>query len=90
VTSAYVDSREVDLDQLAALFSSVGWERRTVDRDRLAQLAHGSRDVISAWDGNRLVGCARAISDGAFNAYLSTVAVLPEYQTSSSHHAYRP
>jgi ribosomal protein S18 acetylase RimI-like enzyme len=27
-----------------------------------------------------LVGFARAISDGAFNAYISTVAVLPDYQ----------
>jgi ribosomal protein S18 acetylase RimI-like enzyme len=27
-----------------------------------------------------LVGFARAISDGASNAYISTVAVLPEYQ----------
>jgi ribosomal protein S18 acetylase RimI-like enzyme len=26
------------------------------------------------------VGFARAISDGAFNAYISTVAVLPAYQ----------
>jgi PAS domain S-box-containing protein len=31
----------------------------------------------------RLVGFARAISDGAFNAYISTVAVLPEYQKRS-------
>jgi ribosomal protein S18 acetylase RimI-like enzyme len=80
VTIVYGDSREIDLDQLAALFNSVGWERRTVDRDRLAQLVRGSQYGISAWDGDRLVGFARAISDGAFNAYISTVAVLPEYQ----------
>jgi ribosomal protein S18 acetylase RimI-like enzyme len=35
---------------------------------------------VSAFDGDKLVGFARAISDGAFNAYVSTVAVLPEYQ----------
>ena len=80
MTIVYGDSHEIDLDQLAALFNSVGWERRTIDRDRLAQLVRGSQYVISAWDGDRLVGFARAISDGAFNAYLSTVAVLPEYQ----------
>ena len=76
----YRNDHEVDLDQLTVLFNSVGWERRTVDRDRLAQLVRGSLYVISAWDGDRLVGFARAISDGAFNAYISTVAVLPEYQ----------
>ena len=76
----YRDTHEIDLDQLTTLFNSVGWERRTTDRERLAQLVRGSLYVISAWDGDRLVGFARAISDGAANAYISTVAVLPAYQ----------
>ena len=76
----YRNDHEIDLDQLTTLFNSVGWERRTTDRDRLAQLVRGSLYVVSAWDGERLVGFARAISDGATNAYISTVAVLPEYQ----------
>jgi ribosomal protein S18 acetylase RimI-like enzyme len=76
----YRDSHSLDLDQLAALFNAVGWQKRTTDRERLAQLVRGSLWVISAWDGDRLVGFTRAISDGAFNAYLSTVAVLPAYQ----------
>jgi ribosomal protein S18 acetylase RimI-like enzyme len=80
VTILYRATHEIDLDQLTTLFNSVGWERRTSDRDRLAQLVRGSPYVISAWDADRLVGFARAISDGAFNAYISTVAVLPEYQ----------
>jgi ribosomal protein S18 acetylase RimI-like enzyme len=76
----YRDDHDVDLDQLTVLFNAVGWERRTADRDRLAQLVRGSMFVVSAWEGDRLVGFARAISDGAANAYISTVAVLPEYQ----------
>jgi GNAT superfamily N-acetyltransferase len=80
VTIVYRDDHEVDLDQLTVLFNSVGWERRTADRERLAQLVRGSMFVVSAWEGDRLVGFARAISDGATNAYISTVAVLPEYQ----------
>jgi ribosomal protein S18 acetylase RimI-like enzyme len=40
----------------------------------------GSRWVASAWDGEKLIGFARAISDVCSNAYISTVAVLPEYQ----------
>jgi ribosomal protein S18 acetylase RimI-like enzyme len=35
---------------------------------------------VSAFEGDVLVGYARALSDGAFNAYVSTVAVLPAYQ----------
>ena len=79
----YRNDHEVDLDQLAALFNAVGWERRTADRDRLAQLVCGSLYVVSAWDGDQLAGIARAISDGAFNAYISTVAVLPACQKRS-------
>jgi ribosomal protein S18 acetylase RimI-like enzyme len=80
VTIVYRDDHDIDLDQLTILFNAVGWERRTADRNRLAQLVRGSRFVVSAWEGDRLVGFARAISDGATNAYISTVAVLPEYQ----------
>jgi ribosomal protein S18 acetylase RimI-like enzyme len=80
VTLVYRDDHDIDLDQLTILFNAVGWERRTADRERLAQLVRGSMFVVSAWEGDRLVGFARAISDGATNAYISTVAVLPEYQ----------
>ena len=80
MTIVYRDSHAVDLDQLTVLFNVVGWERRTTDREHLAQLVRGSLYVVSAWDGDRLVGFARGISDGATNAYISTVAVLPEYQ----------
>jgi GNAT superfamily N-acetyltransferase len=70
----------VDLGQLAHLFESVGWHHRTRDPERLAQMVRGSMYGVSAFDGDKLVGFARAISDGAFNAYVSTVAVLSKCQ----------
>jgi GNAT superfamily N-acetyltransferase len=76
----YRDSHDVDLDQLAALFVSAGWDHRAYPRENLAALVANSRYVVSAWDGARLVGFARAISDGVSNAYVSTVAVLPEWR----------
>jgi GNAT superfamily N-acetyltransferase len=78
---AYKDALEpLDLNQLASLFDRVGWQRRTRDRARLAQMVDGSTYRVAAFEGGVLVGFARAISDGAFNAYVGTVAVLPEYQ----------
>lgn len=74
------EGHEVDLDQLATLFNSVGWQARTLDRTRLRQQLVGAMFVVSAWEAGILVGFARAISDGATNAYISTVAVLPAYQ----------
>jgi GNAT superfamily N-acetyltransferase len=73
-------SHAIDLAQLARLFESVGWHHRTRDAERLAQMVRGSMYGVSALDGDTLVGYARAIADGAFNAYVSTVAVLPDYQ----------
>lgn len=76
----YRQGHDVDLEQLAALFVSVGWHARAADRDRLRQQVTGAMFVVSAWDGKVLVGFARAISDGAMNGYVSTVGVLPAYQ----------
>ena len=76
----YREGHDVDLDQLATLFNSVGWQARAVDRARLRQQLVGVMFVVSAWKEGTLVGFARAISDGATNAYISTVAVLPACQ----------
>ena len=77
------DHSAVDLPQLGALFVSAGWGWRAEDPVKLAALLEGSRFVASAHDDERdlrLVGFARAISDGVTNAYVSTVVVLPEYR----------
>jgi hypothetical protein len=68
-------SHAPDLRQLAHLFDSVGWEHRTRDPERLAQMVRGSMYGVSAYDGEALVGYARAISDGAFNAYVSLTII---------------
>ena len=73
-------SHALDIVQLAHLFDAVGWQHRTRDAERFAQMVRGSTYGVCAHDGDKLVGYTRAISDGAFNAYVSTVAVLPEYQ----------
>ena len=70
----------LDLAELAALLAAVGWADLAKDPERLAAAVRGSRWVVSAWDGEKLVGFCRAYSDGAFAAYLTNVAVLPEYQ----------
>jgi GNAT superfamily N-acetyltransferase len=64
---------EVDIARLAALRERCGFGARSADelRDQL----RGARWVVSAWDGEELVGLARAISDGVTNAYVSSVMV---------------
>lgn len=74
------ESATIDLTKLASLLESAGWHHRTRDAARLEQMVRGSTYRVSAHEGDALVGFARAISDGAFNAYVSTVAVLPSHQ----------
>ena len=39
-----------------------------------------SHTAVFAFDGERLIGCGRALSDGVYQAALYDIAVLPEYQ----------
>ena len=65
-------SPPADLGPLARLFDRVGWQSRTRDPERFAKMVRGSDFHVFAYDGEILVGYARAISDGAFNRYRST------------------
>jgi len=70
----------VDAPSLARLFRAVGWYRKANDVPRLDRMLEGTTQMVSAWDGDRMVGFARAISDQAYNGYISSVAVHPRWQ----------
>lgn len=73
---------DLDLDQVIELYraSTLG-ERRPVDRrqDMQAMLEHANL-VVSAWEGELLVGIARSLTDFAYVAYLSDLAVRLSHQ----------
>jgi ribosomal protein S18 acetylase RimI-like enzyme len=74
----YRESHDVDLEALRVLRASCEFVAK--DHEFLAQQARGARWVVHAYDGARLVGFCRAISDGVSNAYVSSVMVDPEYR----------
>ena len=49
-------------------------------RAQLGRMLRGSQVVVSAWQGNTLVGFGRATSDGVFRAVLWDVVVAEEHQ----------
>lgn len=56
-------------------------ERRPVaDRACMAGMVHNSNLMVSAWDGNKLVGVARSLTDFHYACYLSDLAVDAAYQ----------
>jgi predicted N-acetyltransferase YhbS len=56
-------------------------ERRPVDRpDIFEGMLKNASLVVTAWDGNRLVGIARTLTDFTYVAYLADLAVDAAYQ----------
>lgn len=56
-------------------------ERRPVDDEaRFAAMLANANLVVTAWDGERLVGISRALSDFSYATYLSDLAVRASHQ----------
>lgn len=65
---------------LKGLFESSGLKRPTSDRQRLERMAKNASATVTAWDGEKLVGLVRAVTDFAYCAYISDVGVHKAYQ----------
>ncbi len=74
--------RPITVDQFIAVLrrSTLGERRPIDDRDIMtAMLAHGNL-LATAWDGERLIGVARTLTDFLYIGYLSDLAVDATYQ----------
>jgi GNAT superfamily N-acetyltransferase len=68
-------------DQFWVLFQTTGWnEKYGLSPDELVRALRSSWHVLAAYDGNRLVGFGRLLSDGVLHAMVYELIVLPEYQ----------
>lgn len=76
----YKTGKRVAREKLAKLYQSVRW-LHWKEPQKLQQAYLNSAFVVTAWDGDRLIGAGRAITDGLFNAYLPDIAVCPEYRS---------
>ena len=69
-----------DTGAVVGLLRSVGWDMRASEPASLEKAINGTSEFATAWDGTRLVGTARSITDGGQNALIATVVVHPAYQ----------
>jgi GNAT superfamily N-acetyltransferase len=68
-------------DEIVALYASAGWWRESpAARAAVAPMIAGSFAFLVVTEGDRTIGMGRAISDGASDAYLQDVVVLPEHR----------
>jgi GNAT superfamily N-acetyltransferase len=66
--------------RIATLYRRAPLLRPTGDRDAVRRMYEASQLVISAWQGDRLVGVARVLTDGELFALLADLAVEPDVQ----------
>ncbi len=63
-----------------ALYDTTGWGPRDRPADFYAPALAGSWAQLSAWDGERLCGFARVISDGRLHAFITEMIIAPDWQ----------
>lgn len=76
----YQSSKDLLDQDLRSLYLSAGWTSYTDDFDDLSRLITQSELVISAWDGDLLIGLIRTVGDGLSIRYIQDILVLPNYQ----------
>jgi hypothetical protein len=77
-TVDYRSTRDIPLGDVLALYKANGWSAAEKP-EALHKALVNSETLISAWDGEALVGLGNAISDGHLVVYYPHLIVLPAY-----------
>ena len=75
----YKDIHEFAIDDLKDLFLSVEWSSGHFP-EKLQIAMRNFETVISAWEGDKIVGMICVMDDGIMTAYVHYLLVRPEYQ----------
>jgi GNAT superfamily N-acetyltransferase len=70
--------RAIDASDVLRLYREEGWWPERSADTVAAVLDQGP--AVGAWDGDRLVGFARAVTDGRFRAYIEDVIVQKPFR----------
>jgi len=80
MTIIFKNNKNINREQVERLYNDVEWYAYTQDLDVLQQAIEQSLEVVSAWDGDELVGLIRIIGDGLTIIYIQDILVLNAYQ----------
>jgi len=78
----YRRGNDLDLDEVLDLYQScsLGARRPIDDQSILADMIRHANLVVTAWDGDLLVGISRTMTDFSYVAYLADLAVRESHQ----------
>jgi predicted N-acetyltransferase YhbS len=80
----YRTGNSLDLDKVIDLYraSTLGERRPVDDRERMLRMLQNANLVVTAWEGDMLIGISRCVTDFAYATYLSDLAVRVSHQRS--------
>lgn len=76
----YKINTPLNTNDVVRVFNASGITRPTHDTARIETMFANANLIISAWDGELLVGIARGLTDHSYCCYLSDLAVDKAYQ----------
>jgi len=71
---------DAEFAALAGLYREAGWIAPGENCEFIRRVTAGSAVFVAVYDGERIIGMGRAISDGVSDAYIQDVAVLNAYR----------
>ncbi|MEQ1676160.1 MAG: GNAT family N-acetyltransferase [Chitinophagaceae bacterium] len=76
----YQVNRMPTTEEVIELYRNAGLSRPIDDKTRISKMLANSSLVVTAWDGNLLVGVSRCLTDFSWCCYLSDLAVREDYK----------
>ncbi len=74
------DQHTALFDNITALYNDAGWTNYTSNLVSFQRALQNSLYLLTAWDGDALVGLLRAVGDGETILYIQDILVLKAYQ----------
>ncbi|WCK55491.1 GNAT family N-acetyltransferase [Aneurinibacillus sp. Ricciae_BoGa-3] len=78
----YKINEPVKAEDVIQVFGNSGITRPIGDKERIQKMLDHANIIITAWNHNKLVGIARALTDFSYCCYLSDLAVDKAFQKS--------
>ncbi len=67
-----------DYESVRQFLIENGWGKRVADKENFCQMMENASRTIVAFDGESVIGFARALCDDVSNGYIGTVAVAED------------
>lgn len=77
---SYSFEERPNADLIIELYDNAGLPRPTHDKERIQKMFDNSNLIVTAWDGDVLIGVSRCITDWVWSCYLADLAIRKEYQ----------